>query len=133
MKTLTLNYATWRSGKDGENAVGIGRTLLLNQEGYMCCLGQWCLQAGLSVNDIQDIGLPESMEATARTTLLKHEDFGKLLGQRGNTFLERAITINDTRTTTAREKMKQLKQLCKGNNITLKIINKPSWFKQLFK
>ena len=52
-KTYTVDCRTWRAGGDGNNKVGEGLTRLLNQLGFMCCLGQCALQEGVSANDLR--------------------------------------------------------------------------------
>lgn len=47
-KKFTIDRSKWRSGGYGINAIGRGGTRLLNHEGYMCCLGQICLQLGIN-------------------------------------------------------------------------------------
>jgi hypothetical protein len=47
MKILVLDESIWRCGddaKDPNKSRGTGYTKLLNEEGYMCCLGQFSLQ-----------------------------------------------------------------------------------------
>lgn len=46
MKQLTLNYQIWRCGGDDDdddesNRLGIGKTALCNDQGYMCCQQEW--------------------------------------------------------------------------------------------
>lgn len=44
-KTLTIDCAKWRcGGASPETSLGFGDTRMLNDEGYMCCLGQLSLQ-----------------------------------------------------------------------------------------
>ena len=47
---FTIDVNTWRFGgmRDCKNKHGEGHTYLLNNEGYMCCLGQISLQLGLT-------------------------------------------------------------------------------------
>ncbi len=58
MKKYILDYSTWRCGDDGVNKVGYGTTMLLNKEGYMCCLGQFCIQEGASKEKILEKAEP---------------------------------------------------------------------------
>lgn len=68
-KTLTLNYRTWRCGGDSnENGAtdkewraashGKGDTFLCNEEGYMCCLGQFERQAGVPKDQLMGNDTP---------------------------------------------------------------------------
>lgn len=36
---VVIDRAKWRSGADGTYRTGTGRTMLLNEDGCMCCLG----------------------------------------------------------------------------------------------
>lgn len=48
-KKFVIDRSKWRSGSMGEHAIGKGNTEMLNEQGYMCCLGQICKQ--LEVQD----------------------------------------------------------------------------------
>lgn len=47
MKQLVIDRAKWRTGDESSLKSGKGRTMLKNEEGYMCCLGFYCVQAGI--------------------------------------------------------------------------------------
>lgn len=50
---VTIDRSRWRSGVEGQFQVGIGETLLLNKQGFMCCLGFATLATGkVSESDI---------------------------------------------------------------------------------
>ena len=46
-KELVLDYDKWRSGNHSDSQVGVGPVRMLNNEGFMCCLGQFSQQAGV--------------------------------------------------------------------------------------
>jgi hypothetical protein len=46
-KKLILDYSKWRCGMDGANSLGDGETALLNDKGFMCCLGMFGKQCGI--------------------------------------------------------------------------------------
>ena len=53
---FTIDRSKWRCG--GDDGKGWGETQLLNEEGFMCCLGQCSLQSGLSEEEIYRLGEP---------------------------------------------------------------------------
>lgn len=125
-KVLILDYNTWRSGGNpGEdNAVGKGSTMLLNEEGYMCCLGQWIPQLNPEVqnNDLLDEGEPCNI--TTEIELLSITNFD---GDIVNTeFSDNAIAINDNTVTTPKEKINGLRVLLSKQGYELNVINEPN-------
>lgn len=73
IKTLTLDYSTWRCGEKGEHQVGKGKTALLNIEGYMCCLGQWSLELGATKEEMIGRGEPCELNTRVRHCQLLHD------------------------------------------------------------
>lgn len=126
-KYLTLNYATWRSGGDTRlhsclipaNVLGTGQTALLNDEGYMCCLGQFSAQQGIKKKLLLNVTSPAYIRVPY---LIKNF----LLDNGVNSmFSINAMEINDDNKTTPEEKIKLLKVLCKEEGFILRVINKP--------
>lgn len=118
---LVLDYSKWRCGRDSINQLGIGQTYLKNSDGFMCCLGQWCEQAGVPEVQLIRITTP---------AYLKH--FVPLFNRIDNEFNEintelsiKAMKINDTTDTTPEYKIQALKELLLENGIELEVINKP--------
>jgi hypothetical protein len=56
-----IDRSKWRSGGTGRNAVGEGGTRLLNEQGFMCCLGQVCLQLGIDESIVKHRHTPEDI------------------------------------------------------------------------
>lgn len=56
-----LDIATWRSGSRGHTRMGKGETHLLNTDGYMCCLGQFAVQAGVHLECLKGVADPEDL------------------------------------------------------------------------
>lgn len=52
VKEYTLYIPEWRCGRQGDYALGEGDTQMLNEEGFMCCLGQFALQEGVDESDV---------------------------------------------------------------------------------
>jgi hypothetical protein len=53
---LIIDRAKWRTGGNSPIQTGVGRTRLLNKEGYMCCLGFRCHQMGIPEKDLLKAG-----------------------------------------------------------------------------
>lgn len=125
MKTLTLDYSKWRAGgtsvfSSKENEIGQGDTRLLNESGFMCCLGQFALQCDFSVEEI--------IRKNGPCDLRKEMPLFNQSGEYGfvNTSLAcKCIGINDDRTTTYKQKIFSLHRLLKEHGIELIVINTP--------
>jgi len=105
-KQLVLDVAKWRCG--GKKCQkGEGDTLLLNKEGYMCCLGQFTKQLiDVSDEEICNASTPQELQRKIPVLTKKDED------QYINTYLAmNAMNINDNELTTPREKIEKLKKL----------------------
>lgn len=55
---LIIDRAKWRTGHYSDNRTGRGDTQLLNDEGYMCCLGFRCLQMGVPEDELLNVTSP---------------------------------------------------------------------------
>lgn len=56
---FVVDRSKWRCGGYAlSTQCGKGSTRLLNQEGFMCCLGHCALQLGTTQSDILDKGMP---------------------------------------------------------------------------
>jgi hypothetical protein len=129
-KTLILDESIWRCGEEGyinyddENDVrdvkrGVGDTLLKNDKGFLCCLGQFSVQLDKSTkNYILGEGNPEDLNKVI--PLLTKKVQGKIINTSIST---KAININDSTTLTVPEKVSRLKSLFKRRGV--KIIFKP--------
>lgn len=58
IKELNLDVSKWRCGGGGLSQLGEGYTEMLNDEGFMCCLGQFYLQLGYDESAILQKGTP---------------------------------------------------------------------------
>ena len=56
-----IDYSKWRCGGNWENKLGEGETYMLNQEGFMCCLGQCQSQLGATNNDLRSMAQPSNV------------------------------------------------------------------------
>lgn len=58
---LIIDRAKWRIGGEGIHKTGEGNTALLNDEGFMCCLGFRCEQMGIPKKDLLGAVTPDSL------------------------------------------------------------------------
>jgi len=56
---VTIDRSKWRTGLNGTSASGRGDTYLLNDEGFMCCLGFCSLATGVSKSEMLNEPLPD--------------------------------------------------------------------------
>ena len=120
-----IDYSKWRCGGNGENKLGEGETYMLNQEGFMCCLGQCQSQLGIPDGVLSKKGEPEEIGRVDGIFNCKvyYDDDDELIC---NTVLsDNAISINDDDYTTPFEKMNGLKELFEANKHEISFINTP--------
>lgn len=123
MKTLILDYSKWRCGEYSENKLGVGKTALLNDEGFMCCLGQFGLQLNPALTECDIKGEGEPGDLKCYITLLSQEnDEGRYIST--NLSVE-AIDINDKKETTPEVKIELLKKLFGEYDCEIEVINNP--------
>lgn len=122
--TLILDYSKWRSGGNlcNENGIGKGTTLLLNEEGYMCCLGQFGLQLSTKITEEDINGMGCISGTDKRVLLLTHHNKGYIDDTR---LACDAMRINDDCTTTPQFKIQALRKLFGKKGFKIKVINKP--------
>jgi hypothetical protein len=121
---VTIDRARWRTGLHSVNHTGAGATELLNQEGYMCCLGFCCQAAGILDTAINGIGAPSDL---CRVDKEAEKKIGSLvtnvINYPLNSRLSRAaMTINDNEYSTAPEKEEKLLELFKDSEFELEFI-----------
>ena len=91
MTHYKLDVSKWRSGGLGENRTGIGDTAMLNNEGCMCCLGQFAKQKGVSDDDL--INTPYPNTVNLRTG--KRYDQAFVHNGKDTKLAEKLMEIND--------------------------------------
>ena len=89
---FTINRATWRCGDEGVNKHGTGSSLLLNADGFMCCLGQMSSELGCPHAALLRIGTPETI-----FNVQPSEEVEKLLPKFKGVFLD--VEGNDSELT----------------------------------
>jgi len=94
---LIIDRSKWRTGKTGE-----GYTALLNENGYMCCLGFRCHQMGIPKKDLLGKRAPDELS--------EKWDIPDLINAVGNDsyFTSEAIRINDNMIYTHEEREKKI-------------------------
>lgn len=98
---------------------GIGDACLLNDDGFMCCLGHCALQLGAKKKDILDVGMPDFVKFPL-----------KVLTKKRNTVLfctklsNEAQKINDNSTITNEEREERLKKLFKKHKHTITFVGR---------
>ena len=138
---LILDYNTWRCGGDSTitkyddssnssfttiyntNKLGEGNTALLNDQGYMCCLGQFSpqLNSNVKMEYMEGLGEPHDLqlEIPLLTELFHYDEMS-------DTKLSTdAININDDYITTPEEKIVLLKELFAKVDCEIEVINLP--------
>ena len=110
MLEVTIDRSRWRNSHHG-----IGGTCLLNQQGYMCCLGFTCIQ--LASSKIQEIHgrLWPSIEELSKIIPNIQDNVNQ-------TFVGTAMSINDNPEISLQMKETRLINLFHKYNINLKFM-----------
>ena len=112
MKKLIIHREKWIRGS---RAAEKGKTLLLNSESNMCCLGFHCLQHTLlNKKDISLVSSPEQVSSGkfGNSILIdRHPETKEILYN--SDFTQRAIIINDDPYLKEQEREEKLKDLFK--------------------
>lgn len=128
-KKFILDYAKWHCGdNDKGNGLGLGKVALLNDQGYMCCLGQWCNQLGAPLEMLKGNGEPGELRMLLEPFNYSHDEDS--LSMHTSSLASDCIGINDDPNTTPFDKIEQLKSLLKDKGIELEVINLPSTDKE---
>lgn len=123
IKEYTLYINLWRCGGEGSHRLGSGYTRMLNDEGYMCCLGQFALQAGASPAMIMDTIDPIDV-ATRKGVAYDHNMV--VVGENGefeNSLLAQyLVELNDSEWLQVHEKIKCIRKVLLAHGINLKVV-----------
>lgn len=131
MKTLTLDKSKWRCGgktNNSANKLGKGPTKLLNEEGFMCCLGQFALQLGATEDMIRGRAIPAHIHISLEglnvfTDYATHNPDERNDGCWDDTQLScEAMKINDDIVTTVEDKISNLKVLFLKHGYEINVI-----------
>ena len=121
MEEIIIDRSKWRCGGYDDNKVGIGHTELENEEGFMCCLGQWISQ---KYKTIKIKGKDSPKEAVKRNRFLVYKND---CDDYENTFLSKVLMgINDDANITLKKRESKLHEVAKKDGrFKFKFINKP--------
>lgn len=122
-KLYTLDCKTWRCGgiqSESTVTLGCGKTLMLNEQGYMCCLGQFSIKNNKVPANLV-LGLPEPR--TLASTLHSGYDINFARNCDGNPLTAKLININDNKVTTPRQKIVLLRKELAKHNLKLRVLN----------
>lgn len=115
---FVIDTKKWRTGYDGPNKTGEGNTLLLNKEGYMCCLGMCLAQMGVDDDALLDVENP----ADVKLDLDAMKIFRINAPNRNTDLSVAAMLINDGTLTTIDEKKERLIKLFANNGHEIEFI-----------
>ena len=117
---VTINRSKWRTGLGSANRTGEGNTALLNEEGYMCCLG-FCMAASkVAKKNLLNISAPGAclnQHAIDPNKAMRSSGVRALTRESLTTCLSNselafdAMKINDSAKSTPETKEKQLLEL----------------------
>lgn len=115
MKKLTIELATWDRGNKATS-------LLNHQTGKKCCLGFFCLQAGMAEHMIVGYARPERAMGIWKDTIAAGKIFKNLELMRQEDFVSWAIFINDNSTISDQERQIQLKKFFAAQGVEVEYI-----------
>lgn len=119
MQELVIDRQKWRTGSDGPHKTGEGTTQLLNEQGFMCCLGFECLRLGLTEENILQIGEPQEVDEAYYDNI----DY-MLTGARfQKDWVTEAIEVNDNPELTLDQKEALIESIFGKEGIEVKFIN----------
>lgn len=122
-----LDMKVWRCGGDefGTNGLGSGETAMLNDQGYMCCLGQFAAQAGVGKSYLLGQVDPSTVGDALRDAKKKWRYDDSFLN--GENFISHLasnlIHINDDDNTTPEQKIVLLRNELEAHGHTLSVID----------
>ena len=112
---VVVNCETWaRGGKNGKAA-------LLNDQCHLCCLGFECIQRGLKVKDIKNLGMP----ATAANNNLGFDIPGMTSNLRDTALIQECSRINDDPNINDTTRMSRLKETFRSRGLRIRFTNRP--------
>lgn len=105
---LIIDRSKWRTGEGGLNETGKGDTMLLNKQGFMCCLGFRCNQMGIPKKHLLNKGMPEELADLYNIpNLIEGDDED---GWIDTEFTNAAIRLNDNGYITSKARENAIKE-----------------------
>jgi hypothetical protein len=134
---FVLDVSKWRSGGTGSEKLGRGDTLLLNRQGYQCCVGQFLEQCGVPREHLKTVGTacsalrstnkpPRSTRFFAREVGLWFDDTRiavKLYGINDDSESPKNDIFGDLIVRTVRQKIKAIREILAKRGHTLRVVN----------
>lgn len=125
-----LDKKKWICGEPKQNTaranfLGIGKTALLNEQGFQCCLGQFCEQLGVDKKIMLGNAEVSDLMIDLKPFVDIDDDFNEDQSwrYRDNDFTASAYSINDDEYTSVETKIKLLTELCIRHGHELEVIN----------
>ena len=118
---VVINRSKWRTGGHSAVSTGVGDTLLLNAEGYMCCLGFCCKALGLADKAIFDTAVPQHAITVDECGKPGFKDLTMCINSSvvSTPLVGNAIFINDSTRLIPEEKEAKLQELFKDSDLEL--------------
>lgn len=116
-----IDYSKWRAGGAGRYQIGEGETQLLNDEGFMCCLGQVTLQICPEMKKEDILGYCTPAGQLKQIKYLTN-NFGSVCNSR---LTRDAMEINDEADLETKKRIERLSGLFIMNGHALEFINLP--------
>lgn len=127
MKRYTIERSKWRCGSlESDNHIrhGEGYTNLLNEQGFMCCLGQICEAEGVPRQKLMNVGYPTN-SALREYNLDFLRKWHKGMDDGCITYLaQEAMSINDSSEFTRAQKEEKLIAHFKSEGYELEFVGK---------
>ena len=134
MQQLIIDRSKWRTGgiiSDSESLKKYGKTLLLNNQGMMCCLGFYCEQLGgipkdklLGISSPESLGLNDINTITELVIKRDHYDVEDDYTLLPTLLTTDAITINDSADLSSEERENKIVNHFKNYNVEVIFKNK---------
>lgn len=118
---VTVDRSKWRCGAYGPShwEHGKGRTALLNEQGYMCCLGFACEQLGVERHALLNTASPGHLTEYAQNDPKWQSEVDKVkpyllssgggdVNDRNSEVVVKCVNINDTKIVQSNEQREQL-------------------------
>lgn len=125
---FVVDRSKWRSGGviGAPYVTGKGITLLLNSEGFQCCLGFVCEQLGIERERLRGQTFPMDLKVEkdhpVQVLLLERKSLPYSLDSDYCTLENHAANVNDDTTLTRKQREKKLIRLFRDFGHTLKFV-----------
>lgn len=116
---VVIDRSKWRTGSFGQHQTGVGSTQLLNNEGYMCCLGFIC---GVLGHDIKASYEPFCLSAEIPDLATEEGDWEDEIKYCNTELADKAMVINDDPKTSPEEKELKVLELFEDSAYNLSFV-----------